>query len=273
MTLSTIMAYVDVDCSGDTCLGVAVDLAEQFDAKLIGISAASLPWAYYAQGLTAELLEQLNADVEKRLADTEERFRRAATKRVRQLEWRSEMAPRTGYISRQARAADLIVVSRNGDDLQPDPSMGHLDPGDLVMHAGRPVLVVPPKVDAIKLKCAMVAWKDTREARRAVNDALPLLRKVQDVVVVEIIDNESHRSAVHARLDDVVAWLGGHGIAAVSRAFHFPENEEPMEKLWEYGADFIVAGAYGHARLREWVFGGFTRDLLKRSPQCAFLAH
>jgi len=102
---------------------------------------------------------------------------------------------------------------------------------------------------------------------------LPLLRKVQDVIVVEIIDNESQRSAVHARLDDVVAWLDRHGIAAVSRAFHFPENEEPMEKLWEYGADFIIAGAYGHARLREWVFGGFTHELLKRSPQCAFLAH
>ena len=226
-----------------------------------------------------ELLEQLNADVEKRLADAEEHFRRAAAKRVRLLEWRSEVALPTGYVSRQARAADLIVVSRNGDELRPDP-FRHLDPGDLVMHAGRPVLVVPPKVDGIKLKCAMVSWNDTREARRAVNDALPLLRKAQDVVVVEIIDvvveiidNELQRSAVHARLDDVVAWLDGHGIAAVSRAFHFPEKEDPMEKLWEYGADFIVAGAYGHARLREWVFGGFTHELLKRSPQCAFLAH
>jgi nucleotide-binding universal stress UspA family protein len=268
MTLSTIMVYVD--CSGDTCLGAAVDLAERFDAKLIGISAASLPWSYYGEGSTLELLEQLNANVQKRLADTEERFRHAATKRVRRLEWRSEVALPTGYVSREARAADLIVVSRIG--VQPDP-FGHLDPGDLVMHAGRPVLVVPPKVDGIKLKCAMVAWKDTREARRAVNDALPLLRKAQDVVVVEIIDNELQRSAVHARLDDVVAWLDGHGIAAVSRAFHFPEKEDPMEKLWEYGADFIVAGAYGHARLREWVFGGFTHELLKRSPQCAFLAH
>ncbi len=270
MTLSTIMVYVD--CSGDKCLGAAVDLAERFDAKLIGISAASLPWSYYAEGLALELLEQLNADMQKRLADTEERFRRAATKRVRQLEWRSEVALPTGYVSQQARAADLIVVSRNENDLRPDP-FGNMDPGDLVMHAGRPVLVVPPKVDGIKLKCAMVAWKDTREARRAVNDALPLLRKVQDVIVVEIIDNESRRSAVHARLDDVVAWLDSHGIAAESRAFHFPENEKPMEKLWEYGADFIIAGAYGHARLREWAFGGFTHELLKRSPQCAFLAH
>ena len=45
------------------------------------------------------------------------------------------------------------------------------------------------------------------------------------------------------------------------------------EKLFEYGADFIVAGAYGHARLREWMFGGFTHDLLYRSPLCSFLAH
>jgi nucleotide-binding universal stress UspA family protein len=96
---------------------------------------------------------------------------------------------------------------------------------------------------------------------------------VQDVTVVEIIDNESQRSAAHDRLDDVVTWLAGHGIIAVPRAFHFSEHENRIENMWNYGADFIVAGAYGHAQMREWVFGGFTHDLLKRCPQCVLLAH
>jgi len=272
MALSTIMAYVNVDCSGDTCLGAAVDLAEQFDAKLIGISAASLSWSHYAQDLSPRLVKELNAGVTKRLAATEDRFRRA-TKRVRRVEWRSAIAEPTTYVLQQARASDLVVVGRDRDDLVSDPLLGHLDPGDLVMQVGRPVLVVPPNVDSIKLKSIMVAWKDTREARRAIHDALPLLRKVQDVIVVEVIEEESHRSASHNRLEDVVSWLDGHGIAAVARVFHFPEHKDPMEKLWEYGADFLIAGAYGHARLREWVFGGFTHYLLKRSPQCVFLAH
>jgi len=112
-----------------------------------------------------------------------------------------------------------------------------------------------------------------REARRAVSDALPLLNKFQEVVVVEVIQDESSRDAAHARVDDVIAWLERHGIGASARVFHCPEREDPMEKLFQYGADIIVAGAYGHMRLREWIFGGFTHDLLHRSPLCTLLVH
>ena len=119
----------------------------------------------------------------------------------------------------------------------------------------------------------MIAWKDTREARRAISDALPLLQKTRDIIVAEVIEDESQRESSHARLDDVVRWLGRHGIAASERVFDFPEGENPVDKLWDYGADFVVAGAYGHTRLREWVFGGFTDSFLRRSPRCVFLAH
>jgi nucleotide-binding universal stress UspA family protein len=119
----------------------------------------------------------------------------------------------------------------------------------------------------------MICWKDTREARRAVSDALPLLSKVEEVVVVEAIEAESGRDAAHARVDDVISWLKRHDIAAFARVFRCPMEEDSMEKLFQYGADLIVAGAYGHTRLREWVFGGFTRDLLHRSPVCVLLVH
>jgi hypothetical protein len=133
-------------------------------------------------------------------------------------------------------------------------------------HGAHPILVVPPEVKSLKLKLAMVCWRDTREARRAVSDALPLLQKTQQVVVVELVPDESGRDAAHGRVDDVIAWLKRHGVAAFARVFHWPERNNPMEKLFQYGADLIVAGAYGHTRLREWVFGGFTGDLLHRSP-------
>ena len=111
------------------------------------------------------------------------------------------------------------------------------------------------------------------EARRAVSDALPLLHKVEEVAVVELIEDEAVRIAAHRRVDDVVSWLGRHGIAAFSRVFHFPEQKDPFEKLWQYGVNFIVAGAFGHSRLRERVFGGFTDDLLRRSPLCTLFSH
>lgn len=273
MTFSTIMVHLDLDHSNDACLQIAADLAEQFNAKLIGIAAADLQSPYYKEEtLAQELIEQVRSDITKRLAEAEERFRSEVKQRARQIEWRTAMARPADYVAREARAADLIVTGANREGLLFDRPW-RLDPGDLVMQAGRPILVVPPEAEDLKLKCAMVAWKEAREARRAVSDALPLLRKVEEVVVAEVVEDEAGRAAAHSRVDDVASWLDRHGIAASARVFQFPEREDVLEKLWQYGADFFVAGAYGHTRLREWVFGGFTRDLLRRCPRCSFLAH
>jgi nucleotide-binding universal stress UspA family protein len=176
------------------------------------------------------------------------------------------------HVADESRSADLVVVSANRDGSSGELP-GRIDPGELAMHAGRPVLMVPPEVDRLVLKGAMVAWRDAREARRAVSDALPLLKRVEEVAVVEVIQDEAARAAAHRRIDDVVSWLDGHGIAAFGRVFHFPEQKEPLEKICQYGANFIVTGAYGHAPLRERVFGGFTDDLLRRSPLCTFFSH
>lgn len=138
--------------------------------------------------------------------------------------------------------ADLTIVGAQRD------LAGSLDPGDVVVQAGRPVLVVPSQVETLQLKLAMICWKDTREARRAITDALPLLSKVQEVVVVEVVEAESSRDAAHARVDDVISWLKRHDIAASC----FPLPHGGGSKLFQYGGDVIVAGAYGHTRLREW---------------------
>lgn len=273
MTFSIIMVHIDLDHANDACLQIAAGLAEQFNAKLIGVAAADLDTSSYKQEpLADELVEQVRTHIAKRLAEAEEHFRSVAKQRARQIEWRAAMTRPADYVAREARAADLIVTDANRDS-SVFYRTGRLDPGDLVMRAGRPILVVPPEVEDLKLKCAMVAWKEAREARRAVRDALPLLRKVEEVVIAEVVEDEAGRTAAHSRVDDVASWLGHHGIAASARVFHFPERADPLEKLWQYGADFFVAGAYGHARLREWAFGGFTRDFLQRCPRCSFLAH
>lgn len=270
MTFANIMVHLDLEHANDACLRIALDLADRFNAKLIGIAAATAqPSHYEDETITQIPLRELYADITKRLAQVEDRFRSVSSPRT--IEWRSAIARPGEYVSREARAADLLVIGAHRG-LVSDLA-GSLDPGDLVMQVGRPILVVPPQVKSLELKLAMVCWKDTREARRAVSDALPLLRKTQEVVVVEVIRDESSRDAAHGRVDDVISWLKRHGIGAFARVFHCPERQDPMEKLFQYGADLIVAGAYGHTRLREWVFGGFTRDLLQRSPLCALLVH
>jgi nucleotide-binding universal stress UspA family protein len=270
MSFSNIMVHLDLERTNDAYLRIAVDLADRFNTKLIGIAAATGQSSHHEdETITQMSLQELYSDITKRLAQTEDRFRIKSS--PRQIEWRSAIARPVRYVSREARAADLVMVGAQRDGLS--DLTGSLDPGELVMQVGRPVLVIPSQVEALKLKLAMICWKDTREARRAVSDALPLLSKVQEVVVVEVIESESRRDVAHARLDDVIFWLERHGVPAFARVFHCSMGEDPMEKLFQYGADVIVAGAYGHTRLREWVFGGFTRDLLHRSPVCALLAH
>lgn len=275
MRFSSIMVGVNLYSSDKGPIRIAADLASRFEAKLIGIAAAQVPWSLYTQeAQSLEVVEQMRSEIERKSAEAEKRFRSAVVAQSRrQIEWRSAIAQPTDYIAHQARAADLIVVSSRQDRTFLDSSVGDVNPGDLIMRAGRPVLVVPPEAEQLNLKCAVLAWKDTREARRAASDSLPLLQKVRDVIVAEVIEDESQRHGAHGRLDDMVIWLSRHGINASSRVFDFPEGNDPVEMLWEYGADIVVAGGYGHTRLREWIFGGFTDSLLKQSPRCVFMAH
>ena len=172
MSFSNIMVHLDLEHTDGAYLRIAIDLAGRFNAKLIGIAAATGQSSHYEdETITQMPLRELYSDITKRLAQAEDRFRSMANSR--RIEWRSAIARPADYISREARAADLVVIGAQRNGLVSDLA-GSLDPGDLVMQVGRPILVVPPQIEALKLKLAMVCWKDTREARRAVSDALPL---------------------------------------------------------------------------------------------------
>jgi nucleotide-binding universal stress UspA family protein len=273
MTFSTLMVHVELDHPNDARLHIAGELAEQFDAKLIGIAASNPQPAYYANGNLAQgLVAHERAEIMKKIAEAEGRFRMATQKRAREIEWRSALEAPTGYVAREGRAADLIITGANRDGVLLDP-LRRLDPSDLVMIAGRPIFLVPPEAEFLKLQNVLVAWKDTREARRAVMDALPLLHRAKEVNVVEVVEGDASRSEAQHRVDDVTGWLKRHNIDAVARVMHARDEEDQIEKIWQNGADIVVAGAYGHSRFREWVLGGVTRNLITRSRHCALLAH
>jgi nucleotide-binding universal stress UspA family protein len=120
----------------------------------------------------------------------------------------------------------------------------------------------------------LVAWKDTREARRAALDSLPLIKQAEEVTLVQIVERGDHKPSIQASLSDVAAWLARHGVETVTT---MPVASGKPDQLGsvasDIGADLIVAGAYGHSRLREWVWGGVTRDLLTRTKLCSLLSH
>lgn len=274
MTYSTLMVHLELDRSNDARLQIASELAEQFDATLIGIAAAeTLHGPYFADSAFAQgVIEQDNADINRRFLEVEARFRGALQKRAAKLEWRCAVDLPTGYVVREARAADLVITGCDGDRVFPD-TLRELSPSDLVLQAGRPVFVVPPEAEHLALDQVLVAWKDAREARRAVWDAVPLLRKAKEVSIVEIIESDDHRSAAQNRINDVAAWLGRKGVRASAMASVGDAAAQLEVIASKIGAGLIVAGAYGHTRLGERVFGGVTRDLFARSSRCALLAH
>ena len=146
--------------------------------------------------------------------------------------------------------------------------------GDLLMRLGRPVLAVPDGVSGLELNEALVCWKDSREARRAVADALPILKVCRRVDLLELVDSAALDHA-RARLADLSAWLALHGVEANSslEIAHGPEAKQLAAIARDLRADLIVAGAFGHSRLREWAFGGVTRDLVLRADRCLLASH
>lgn len=275
MTYSTVMVALSCEQPNACALGIAAELAERFESRLIGIAASDLtPPLYYTSGEVGErLLDQGRAAILDRLAGLEIEFRNAMHGHARELQWRASIAQPAKYIVQQARAADLVVVGVADRGQLSDP-FTVADPADLVMRVGRPLLVVPAGISRVDLSSVMVAWKDNPEARRVLIDALPLLRQASHVTVVEIVEDDGGRAEALAGVHDVVDWLSRHHIHAVGNVpVDIGNVSAQLERVADQvGAGVIVAGAYGHSRFREWMLGGVTRYLLDQTERCAFLA-
>jgi nucleotide-binding universal stress UspA family protein len=268
------MVGLALDRPNDACLRVAGDIAERFGARIIGVAASDLrPPMYFAEGDFAQkLLDEEASAIERRLSELEAEFRASVEKRATALEWRSARTFPVPYMLQQVRAADILVIGARAETLV-DPNAAP-DPSDLLMQAGRPLIVVPPAVQWLDLRSVLIAWKDVREARRAVFDALPILAAAKEVTIAEIPEQDDRRADALSHVADVAAWLRGHGITANTVV---PEKAGGVTGQLEniaahVGAGAVIAGAYGHSRFREWVLSGVTRHLATESRRCAFLS-
>ena len=273
MSYKSIMVHLELDRPDDSRIRIAANLAARFSGCLIGIAAADpTPPAYGGGSVAGALIAQERAKTLGQLTEAEKRFRAAVSGFSGQVEWRQAFAKPNAFIVDQARAADLVITGLSHGEEWIDP-FHVLDPSALVMEAGRPVLVVPSLVDGLQAKRVLVAWKDAPEARRAVSAALPLLRAADCVVVVQILEGQEKSAAQHA-CQDVAKWLTRHGAAAVVRVVDGSDAALVLQELAsDEAADLLVSGAYGHSRVREWVFGGVTRKLLTSSSLSCLLAH
>lgn len=269
------MVHLELGRSNGGLLQVTRDLARRLQAYVIGIAACQPVTMVYGEGhITAELIEQDREEIERELRAAEAEFRCAFQDHSKAIEWRSSVsdASLADFLAREARAADLVVTGTATGDLF--DATRTINQGDLVMHAGRPVLLVPVSTTALPLQHVVVGWKDTRETRRAAFDAIPLLRLASRVTLVEIADEEN-LPAARLRLADAVVWLARKKIEADWEAIASTGDDVAHLNVvaQERHADLIVAGAYGHTRAHEWALGGVTRDLLLRPNRCALVSH
>ena len=273
MSYEAMMVHLDAERDSEQRVQLALDLAHRFQAALIGVAGWALSPAFVAGGLvvysepTPHDLEQMTGT----LARMGEKFL-IQGQNLKHVEWRSSLDSPSELVLREARAADLIIVGPR----HAQPNLRDVvDPGVILLRAGRPVLVVPEVTGPLNLHRVLVAWKDTRECRRAVRDALPLLRLAKEVLILELGAADMEAGA-RKRLSDVKNYLVRHQVIMANevwRRSRGPESTELLHFARDEKADLIVAGGYGHTRLGEWVFGGVTHDLLTTSPMCCMLSH
>jgi nucleotide-binding universal stress UspA family protein len=274
VSYATLMVYVEADGIPEQRVRIASELATKFDAALIGLSARAVPPPFVAEGVIIE--KHTEADIEKmrmELAKRGDWFRRVVGADSKDVQWRTALDFPGGTLVRESRCADLVIIEQRNPGRY--DTYRNLDPGEVLLKIGRPTLLVGPEVASLSAEHIVVAWKDSREAHRAVLDAMPFLRKAKRVSVVEVCTRDDERHAL-ARTEDVVRHLSRHGIAANARAIHHRDRSD-VDSLVHFvlneNADLLVAGAYGDSRFGEWVFGGMTRSLLATCPVCCLMSH
>ena len=279
MSIGRILVSVEAEPQND-CLALAVALADEVEATLVGLGVEAIHTPVFADpvlgsGLAIQAALQAEEDrTSAALKAAEARFRAATDRLPSGAEWRSGRNFPVHEVAGAARTADLIITSLAGRAGSSGYSIAA--PAALVLQAGRPVLAAAPSLAQLDLGSVLVAWKDVREARRATADALPLLKRAGSVVVAEIC-RHGEKAQAEARLADVVEYLASHGITASARVCPDQEDvsgpQQLLELADELNAGLIVAGAYGHPRVQELVFGGFTRALLQQADRAVLLSH
>lgn len=275
MTYKSLLCHVQPNPDHSEHLRCAATLSDDLGAMTIGLGAEAVPplavsgLGAYA-GLDGEWLVLVSDQIRLNLEGSRLVFEAAIGARTRQ--WRTQWLEPTPALAQTARSADLIIV-RHGGHGRPN-TYSDVDVGQLVVSAGRPVLMCPPGRDYLAKGPVLVAWKDSRESRRAVFDAVPLLRRSQDVLVVEA-SPDADTSLAATRVEDVAEALKRHGVRARSEVLEQSgrASEAIMTRAAQLGADLIVAGGYGRTRLGEWAFGGVTRDLLQQERFFVLFSH
>lgn len=262
MRYCDILLHLTDDTRSKEKAATALGLAKRFDARVTAVYTLPFPDQLYYMGeyVPPSFFEMQRDEARQKAETIRNQFAQDARHAGVSADWvMSEEAP-IEVLTRLGVTFDLAVVGQSNPDRDraPDTAL----PADLALALGRPVLVVPYIGQyAHPGDKVMVAWNGTREAARAVHDALPVLKSAQSVTILSVDPTPAQSESAAA----LVRHLVHAGVAA--KAKHTVSGDVPvgdllLSALADDGADLLVMGAYGHSRLRETVFGGVTATLL-----------
>lgn len=278
MSYKTIVVHLDTSQRAHPRLEIALRLAKHFGAHLTGVFATFSPdpRSLYVMAGTASYYathEQLRAE---RRGALERLFHAELNRAAVAGEWVALDEPASFAVPRHGRCADLIIASQDDPD-DPESYIGNYFPENLVMSAGRPVLLVPNATSVTSPGARVVlCWDGSREATRAVHDALPFMRtaRLTTILTVSGVRGEAGPRIPGA---DIATVIARHGIRvevkdveADSRA---SVGDTLLSQAADLGADLLVMGAYGHARWQELVMGGATRTVLQSMTVPVLMSH
>lgn len=260
MTFKTLLVHVEPEWGSGEAVDSAVHLSGLLGAHVLGVGAEAfeLPEAAFIEG---ELVQDLRDQIDVDLATAQTRFMTATVGLKAGATFVSGMDRPSVLMAAHARGADLVVARRTPSGSSPT-NVCH--PGDLLMETGLPVLLTPHAAAPLVPNRVLVAWKDHRECRRALADALPFLARAQQVLLASICDKDDAPDR-RVALREVARRLDRLGVRADVEV-QPGQGGSPLRAIEsianQISADLIVAGAYSHSPIREWMFGGVTQDLL-----------
>lgn len=266
----------------------AVAVARAFDAHLdflhARVDAAAMAATMSADGsgaaLVTGLVERIEEDARAREAAAKQLFQRCCERERLVVadspksrpgpsgEWHQETGEEAHWVAEYGRAADLLVIGRPVED--EGVSVDTIETA--LLSSGRPVLIPPASPLTALPETVVVAWKTAPEAARAVTAAMPFLAPAKQILIVTVAEERGPSDEAGARLMTALRW---HGLNASTRHLQ-PDPQGATETLLGVACAeraLIVMGAYGHSRMREWIFGGFTRHILQGAEVPVLMMH
>jgi nucleotide-binding universal stress UspA family protein len=268
--MKSLLVHIELDDQLNARLAVALDLAREFGAHLTCLQATQFG-AYAAFSdmggmmVTADLIASLEAEEKKTRDQVEARL---AKEDVPWSYIRARDDPARAILQ-HAELMDLIIMTRQ----KPVSLANMMTLGDVLMDADVPLLVLAEPAKEFNLNApAMIAWNSSRESARAIRRALPMLKRASSVHLVSVKEDKE------TLLPSMAAsqYLSRHGIKSQLHELQAAKDEISQAlqtKAQSLKAAYVVLGAYGHSRAREFFFGGVSRDLLKSASLPLLMSH